>query len=148
MMYRSGLILLLVMFLSSCTSFIRFTSGNNAQVSEVKSDTKINDINSEYQLTDEKFTGYASYYNSKFNGRKTASGEFYNEDEFTAAHRTLPFGTKLLVRNLNNNKTVVVRVNDRGPFVKGRILDLSLAAAKELGMISSGVVEVEVIVLK
>ena len=87
--------------------------------------------------------GTASYYADKYHGKKTASGERYNMHEMTAAHRTLPFGSKVRVTNLNNSKSVVVRVNDRGPFVKGRLIDLSLAAARKLDMIRSGVARVE-----
>lgn len=87
-------------------------------------------------------TGEASYYADKFHGRKTASGETFDMNAMTAAHKTLPFGTKVNVTNTANNKTVQVRINDRGPFVKGRIIDVSLAAAKALDMIRSGVADV------
>ena len=77
----------------------------------------------------------ASYYANKFHGRKTASGKLYNKNEMTCAHKTLPFGTKLHVINVHNNKDVIVTVTDRGPFIKGRVLDLSRIAAKKLGFI-------------
>ena len=89
--------------------------------------------------------GVASFYAHKYHGRKTASGEKYNMHEMTAAHRRLPFGSKVRVTNLSNNSSVVVRVNDRGPFVKGRVIDLSLAAAKKLDMVRTGVAKVEVV---
>lgn len=89
-----------------------------------------------------KETGKASYYGDEFEGRRTASGAIFRQNRLTAAHKTLPFGTKLRVTNLQNNKTVKVTVNDRGPFVKGRSLDLSKKAAKKLGMIQSGVANV------
>ncbi|MBX2931624.1 MAG: septal ring lytic transglycosylase RlpA family protein [Chitinophagaceae bacterium] len=89
-------------------------------------------------------TGKASYYADKFAGRKTANGEKYQPNEYTAAHKKLPFGTKVKVTNLQNNKTVNVRINDRGPFVAGRIIDLSKAAAKELGILKSGVAKVKI----
>lgn len=89
-------------------------------------------------------TGLASYYAHRFHGRRTASGETYNENHLTAAHRRLPFGTRLKVTNLTNGREVYVRVNDRGPFIKGRIIDLSYAAAQELKMIREGVVKVSV----
>jgi rare lipoprotein A len=92
--------------------------------------------------------GEASYYAHKFHGRTTANGEIYDENEMTAAHKTLPFGTTVRVTNLANGKKVVVRVNDRGPFVKGRIIDLSFKAAGKLDYISRGVVKVRVEVLK
>lgn len=82
--------------------------------------------------------GVASWYGPRFHGRKTANGEIYDMHSFTAAHQTLPLGTVVRVTNLDNNKTVLVRINDRGPYVDGRILDLSYGAAKELGMLKSG----------
>ncbi len=88
--------------------------------------------------------GAASYYADKFNGRKTASGERFNNAEMTAAHKTLPFGTQLIVHNPANGKEVTVRVNDRGPFIRGRVIDVSKAAARELGLIGPGVAPVEV----
>ncbi len=92
--------------------------------------------------------GYASYYGKKFHGRKTASGEKYSMYRYSAAHRYLPFGTVLLVKNLKNGRTVRVVVNDRGPFVKGRVLDLSYKAARKLGMLRDGVVPVKAVVLR
>jgi rare lipoprotein A len=89
--------------------------------------------------------GKASYYANKFNGRRTSSGEIFCQDSLTCAHRTLPFGTYLKVKNQNNGKEVIVRVTDRGPFIKGRVVDLSRAAAEEIGMIQAGVVRVEVV---
>lgn len=90
----------------------------------------------------------ASYYGDEFHGKKTASGEIYNKWALSCAHKTLPFGTKVKVVNLKNGKSVIVRVNDRGPFVKGRIIDLSFAAAKEINMIKNGVVRVKVQVIR
>jgi rare lipoprotein A len=89
--------------------------------------------------------GMASYYAGNLHGRKTASGETYHKDKLTAAHRFLPFGTRLKVINLENGREVQVRINDRGPFVQGRIVDLSYAAARELQMIDQGVVRVRVV---
>ncbi len=86
----------------------------------------------------------ASYYADKFNGRRTASGEIFNMYGFTAAHKTLPFGTILKVTNLENGKTVNVRVNDRGPFVQGRELDVSKAAAQQLEMTGTGTARVSI----
>ena len=87
-------------------------------------------------------TGKASYYAKKFSGRKTASGERLHHDSLTCAHRTYPFGTQLKVTNPANGKTVIVRVTDRGPYVKGRIIDLSVRAARELGIIAQGIAPV------
>lgn len=93
-------------------------------------------------------SGKASYYADKFHGRSTASGEKYDKTKLTAAHRNLPFGTRIRVTNLKNGKKVIARVNDRGPFVKGRIVDLSRAAAESIDMVRDGVVSVRVEVLK
>jgi len=88
--------------------------------------------------------GRASYYSSRLHGRRTASGEPYDETAMTAAHPSLPFDAQLCVTNLFNGRSTVVRVNDRGPFVGNRIIDLSLAAAKELGMLRAGTARVKV----
>lgn len=92
--------------------------------------------------------GKASYYGKKFHGRRTASGEVYNQYELTAAHRTLPFGTVCRVTNLSNGKSVRVRINDRGPFVKGRIIDLSYRASQVLEGLRAGVFEVKLEILE
>lgn len=92
--------------------------------------------------------GYASWYGGKFHGRKTANGEIFDTHKLTAAHRTLPFGTFVEVTNLDNDKTVTVRINDRGPFVQGRIIDLSQAAAESLDMIRSGTAKVSIKIIE
>ena len=92
--------------------------------------------------------GQASYYARKFQGRKMANGQPYKRSKLTAAHKTLPFGTKVKVTNLVTKKTVKVKITDRGPFVKGRIIDLSEAAAKRLNFIEAGVVPVRVKVVR
>ena len=93
--------------------------------------------------------GEASWYGSKYHGRPTSSGEPYNKNEMTAAHKTLPFGTKVKVTNLENNESVIVRINDRGPFVGDRIIDVSEVAARKLDFHDEGIgnVKVEVIEL-
>ncbi len=85
-----------------------------------------------------RLEGVASYYAEEFNGRKTASGEVYDMNDLTAAHRTLPFGTKVRVTDIDTGRSVVVRINDRGPFKDDRLIDLSLGAAKQLGLIPTG----------
>ena len=88
--------------------------------------------------------GKASYYSNGLHGRKMSNGERYDCNAFTCAHRTLPFGTRLKITNPRNGKSVIVRVTDRGPFVRGRVVDLSYAAARELGTLASGVAYVKV----
>lgn len=92
-------------------------------------------------------TGKASFYADKYEGRTTASGEKYKHNKLTAAHKTLPFGTKVRVTNIANNQTVEVVVNDRGPYVDGRIIDLSRSAAEQLGFINLGLAEVKLEVI-
>lgn len=89
-------------------------------------------------------TGEASYYASKFEGRRTANGEIFSNNKLTAAHRTLAFGTQVVVTNLSNNKQVTVTINDRGPFIKGRIIDVSQLAAKKLGFYNDGITKVKI----
>lgn len=89
-------------------------------------------------------SGIASYYGNEFHGRKTANGERFDQAQLTAAHRTLPFGTRLKVTNTQTGKSVQVRVNDRGPFVKGRVIDLSSSAFKSIASLNAGVVPVRI----
>lgn len=92
--------------------------------------------------------GWASWYGPRFHGRRTANGERFNKFHLTAAHRTLPFNTRVRVTNLQNGRSIVVRINDRGPYIRGRIIDLSYAAARQLGMHRQGVIQVKVEILK
>jgi len=87
--------------------------------------------------------GKASFYANQFHGRKTANGETFNMNQLTAAHPSLPFGTWVRVTNLRNRKEVIVRINDRGPYVKGRVIDLSIGAAKKIGLLKSGITKVK-----
>lgn len=91
--------------------------------------------------------GIASYYHDSLHGNKTASGEVYNKRISSAAHKSLPIGTRVRVTRLSSGKSIIVRINDRGPFVKGRIIDLSRRAARELGIIKSGIANVKLEVL-
>ena len=93
-------------------------------------------------------TGMASYYGGSWHGKKTANGEIFNENSLTAAHKTLPFGTKVKVTNLDNGKSVVVRINNRGPYSKGRVIDLSKAAFSKIASTSKGVTRVKLEVAK
>jgi rare lipoprotein A len=92
----------------------------------------------------QKQEGKASFYSDKFKGRNTASGEKYDPTKLTAAHRKLPFGTCILVTNLSNDSTIVLRINDRGPFIKGRIVDVSRIAAEKLNFYLKGVTSVRI----
>ena len=93
-------------------------------------------------------TGTASWYGPGFHGRRTANGEVFDKEAMTAAHRTLPFGTLVRVLNLDNGREAVLRINDRGPFVRGRILDVSEAGARALGMVESGTARIRIEVLR
>lgn len=92
--------------------------------------------------------GVASWYGHPYHGRRAANGEVYDMDKMTAAHRTLPFDTWVRVQNLSNRKTAEVRITDRGPFIRGRIIDLSRAAAREIGLIGPGVAKVRIVVIR
>lgn len=97
------------------------------------------------ETTAQKLNGNATYYGNRWHGRRTSSGELYNKDSLTCAHRTLPFGTLLRVTNPKNGKEVIVRVTDRGPFRRNAIIDLSLAAAKKIDMVRDGITRIEAV---
>lgn len=105
-------------------------------------------LGSKLEMLGQTFCGAASWYGGRFHGRKCSDGSRYDQERLTAAHRSLPFGTKVLVKNRKTGDSCVVEVNDRGPFIDGRVIDLSKAAAKELNMISSGVAYVECTILQ
>jgi rare lipoprotein A len=140
--------------LSGCSSSTRFTgsSGSSStggkQVIEEKTgdNSKIVRINPGRVLL--TLEGVASYYADDFHGKLTSNGETFNMYDLTAAHRTFPTGSRVRVTNLENGKVVVVRVNDRGPFVEGRIIDLSYGAAKEIDMVQKGTTRVKLEVLE
>ncbi|MBK9246733.1 MAG: septal ring lytic transglycosylase RlpA family protein [Ignavibacteria bacterium] len=147
-----------------CTSSLRFSSNLSSSQFSTSSSLHNNFQNIQFlrnNRTDNEipstilpdsiptsFQGLASYYGNQFHGRMTSNGEIFDQTRFTAAHRSLPFGTFLLVTNLKNNASVVVRINDRGPFKMERVLDLSHAAAEELDMLREGVQEVTVKVIE
>lgn len=101
----------------------------------------------QFQIAQQPHSGRASWYGPKFHGRRTANGEIFDSNALTAAHPSLPFGTKVRVTNLRNGRSVIVRINDRGPFVKGRIIDVSAAAAHILNMVNSGTASVQLEIL-
>lgn len=115
---------------------------------EQKTKTQAKDIVNKSKKSLQTKYGSASFYGPGFHGRKTASGEVFNQNALTAAHRTLPFGTKLRVTCTTTGRSVVVRVNDRGPFHGNRVLDLSLGSAKAIGMVDRGVTKVKYEILK
>ena len=102
----------------------------------------------EHEKSNKVIYGKASYYANMFQGRKTANGQIFDQGKLTAAHRTLPFGTKVKVTNVNNHKSVIVTVNDRGPFVRGRMIDLSRSAFRVIGNTRSGVLNVKMEIIK
>lgn len=151
-----------MILLSSCSSSVRFTSGacgsntsgkysqSSSSSSSTKNTTTIGSIpkTKENIPVGEVQTGVASYYGDAFDGKMTASGTIYDQNQLTAAHRTLPFGSVVKVINQKNGKQVLVAITDRGPFKNDRIIDLSTAAAQEIDMIKDGLAEVELIVVK
>jgi len=123
--------IILTLFLLTCTNFINANGETKKEIQK------------------HELAGKASYYGSEYKEtRKTANGEHFNKNDYTAAHKTLPFGTLVKVTNKRNNKYVIVRVNDRGPFVKGRVIDITPIAANDLDMIKSGLTEVELEIIK
>ena len=116
--------------------------GTGCAKSAVSTKNGLPKLSSAYAKPSTTFTGRASWYGYPFHGRTTANGEKYNMYALTAAHKSLPFGSRVLVVNLKNNRSLMVRINDRGPYIAGRDLDLSYAAAKELDMVGTGVAPV------
>ena len=137
MMNKKIILLLSFTFIASCSANVQYTKNRKDSVIQQKK-----------YFSGQILKGRSSYYADKFHGKKTANGETFDMHKLTAAHRYLPFGTILNVINLANNKSVRVRVNDRGPFVGDRILDLSYGAAKKIGMISTGVADVKVKIIR
>ncbi len=138
---KSVIIILLtvqILLYYNCAPSARFSSNSSNNQKSTSTEYKEGEV----------LYGESSYYADKFHGRKTANGEIFDMYKKTAAHKTLPFNTMLEVTNLENNQSVIVRVNDRGPYKKGRILDISYGAAREIDMISSGVVKVRIKILK
>ncbi|MCF0189773.1 MAG: septal ring lytic transglycosylase RlpA family protein [Marinilabiliaceae bacterium] len=146
-----GIKVLTFLFLSillccSCSSHRRNTESNKNKSTITVSSSKGKKNTSSNKNT-KTLKGKASYYADKFQGRKTANGDTFDQKKMTAAHKTLAFGTKVRVKNVSNGKSVDVIINDRGPFVAGRIIDLSRAAAEKIDMVRAGVADVEVTIL-
>jgi rare lipoprotein A len=135
------------------TNRLRRLMGNASPITEIANLPKATPISMPQQAQQIasnrrlSFQGIASFYGREFAGRPTATGERFNPEAMTAAHRSLPFGTRVRVTNARNGRSVVVRINDRGPFIRGRVIDLSTGAARSIGMINSGVAPVKIEVL-
>jgi rare lipoprotein A (peptidoglycan hydrolase) len=145
------------MMAQSCTAISGLSEKNDQSLAlpQVRSETNGGEANIQKTNTGPEgrnkkpaakhnLNGTASWYGPKFHGKKTASGEIYDQNKLTAAHKTVPLGSKARVTNLDNGNTVEVEINDRGPFIEGRIIDLSRAAARALGFVESGTAPVRV----
>ena len=133
----------ILIILISCTPSPKFKRGGKAKAPPKKEEVLANRPGvSDVQV------GIASYYGEEFHGKPTASGEIFDMHKQSAAHRTYPLGTRARVTNLQNGKSVVVKINDRGPFVSGRIMDLSYGAAQALGFVDQGTARVKIEVLE
>jgi len=133
-------ILLIICLISGCSSSVRYANLKSRNTPKQASVTNF--------YTGQIISGEASYYGPKFHGRQTANGETFDMYKKTAAHKELPFETLVRVTNLQNKKSVVVRINDRGPFAGDRILDLSYQAARDIDMISTGVAKVKIEIVR
>jgi peptidoglycan lytic transglycosylase len=147
-----GKIIIVIIFsitFAACSSVPRFTNRGNDNGNERFPRSEKENQNSYSNTKSLKtFYGTASYYAEKYNGSRTANGETYDMNDLTAASNDLPFNTIVRVTNLSNQRDVVLRINDRGPFVDNRIIDISKKAAVELDMITSGTAKVKIEVLK
>ena len=155
MNHKIFLYILLSFFIFSCTPQkigVRVPKPSHTQNAPEKQDGS-------YEINGERYypipsssgfvqTGKASWYGGKFHGRRTSNGEIYDMHKKSAAHKILPFNTYVKVTNLDNKKSTIVRINDRGPFAKGRIIDLSYASAKDIGMVEPGTARVTIVALK
>jgi len=137
---RPTIILFLIILIISCSATPRFRAGNIDR--SRKNSKKISTGMEKVQY------GISSYYGPKFHGKPTANGEIFDMYKISAAHRYLPMGTIIQVRNLDNNKTLRIRINDRGPYVNNRVLDCSYAAALKLGFVEQGTANIKMVVIE
>ena len=140
-------VLLLIFIFYSCSPAPRYNSSsikNKKQIAKKVSKRNTSKFNKETTI----YEGVASYYGPNFHGKLTANGEVYDKDGISAAHKTLPLNSLVKVTNIDNGKSVTLRINDRGPYIKGRILDCSYGAAKKLDFVNEGTTEVKVEVIK
>ncbi|MDO9578293.1 MAG: septal ring lytic transglycosylase RlpA family protein [Candidatus Cloacimonadales bacterium] len=137
----------LIGFVIGCGVNVQYTTkGKSTREVHKKFTTEEGEFSTQEQPENVSYM-VTSYYGKKFHGKPTSNGETFDMNELTGAHKTLPFGTRLRVTNEDNSKSVVIRINDRGPFVKGRELDISYAAAQEIGLIAYGVKKLKVEIL-
>jgi rare lipoprotein A len=137
-----------IIFLFGCSSTPRYTTKEEADKHKNENNKEEELENSEKSKTSFTQEGLDSFYGDEFHGKRTANGEIFDKNKLSAAHRTLPLGTIAMVTNLKNDKKVRVRINDRGPFVSGRILDVSQRAAQELDFIKEGTTRIRLEVIK
>ena len=140
----NSLILLLIVFLFACTASPRYNSGNIKK----NSNFKVKSNKSTYSKHKKIYKGVASWYGPNFHGKLTANGEVYDQYGVTAAHKELPLNTIARVTNLDNNKSIILRINDRGPYAKNRILDCSYGAAKKLDFLNQGTANVKIEIIE
>lgn len=141
--------LILILLLCSCTSSPRYNVGTQAKEKTYKnSNIKINRKKVRKKRHPKILIGISSFYAEDFHGKLTANGEVYDMYGVTAAHKTLPLNTVARVTNISNNKSLILRINDRGPYIKGRILDCSYGAAKKLGFINDGTTKVKIEIIE
>jgi len=132
---------------SGCAMNNYSTQVRDYQIVETSKDTQSYKKLTHNQLKNLKQIGIASYYGPRWNGRRTANGEILNLNELTAAHKTLPFNTIVKVTDLDTGRSIIVRINDRGPYISGRVIDLTDSAAKELGILNKGIARVKLEVI-
>ena len=155
-MNRICFIIIFIFFVSSCTE-TTFLINSAKKISNFNKKSKYK-IGNPYKINGQWFypaidynyneTGIASWYGPKFHGKKTANGEIFDQNKISAAHKTLPLPSIVKVTNLENKKSLIIRINDRGPFVRGRIIDLSKKAAEKLGILESGTAKVNVKIME
>ncbi len=146
MLMKFVLVFTALFIISGCTPSPRYTV--EKLIKKKSSEKGTTGKKTSKSLKGKIIKGIASYYANDFHGKMTANGEIFDMHGLTAAHKTLPFNTWIEVKNLSNGRTVIVRINDRGPFIKDRIIDLSLGAAKEIRMIGAGIQEVELTIIR
>ena len=141
--------LIYFLILAGCSSAPRYTSSDTKPVPlKKRSNPSILKTKSSFNTHRKTMKGISSFYAEDFHGKLTANGEVYDMYGLTAAHKTLPLNTIVRVTNISNNKSLILRINDRGPYVKGRILDCSYGAAKKLGFVNDGTTDVKIEVIE